>query len=323
MILVHKTGHLYVLFGAIRANDKLLCQVLHGNEPVSLVTKQALLEGGFQEVWCLEKTKGAGVPIHVGKTVVNIDKLWHNFGEVFPTDRWNARFDWRRWRDTTVILDKPTVSCRCVLPKMSGQTTLSPREAFDLRIATQATGITSMRNSVGLTFYEKGSGVSRRVQLTLIGSQRESMEVNPRTLDFGLMVPGKTSSRLICLCEKPADRFLLKKVDPGKLPITHRVETTRDKNGLATYRVNVELEAEKELPGEHRGELTFTTDSYVRPTVTVPVTFQVEPPVRAIPSVIALGTVAVGEPREERLRLVCRSGGRSTSKLKAGQTSVP
>ena len=51
-------------------------------------------------------------------------------------------------------------------------------------------------------------------------------------LDFGLMVAGKPSSRLICLREKPTDRFLLKEVDPGKLPIVHRVEMTRDKDGV-------------------------------------------------------------------------------------------
>ena len=59
---------------------------------------------------------------------------------------------------------------------------------------------------------------------------------------------------------------------------------------------------------KHREKLVLVTDSYVRPKVAVPVVFQIEPPLRAIPSVIALGTVAIGESRTERVQFVSRCG---------------
>ena len=166
VVLVNKTGHLYVLFGAIRVNDKLLCQVVHGNAPVSLLTKQALSEGGFQEAWQLEKTKGVGVPIHVGLATIEIDKLWNNLGETFPDKSRECSFHLKNVGDKTVILDKPAVSCQCTVPSLSEKMELVPGKTFDLKVETKVGTGRSLRNAIGLTFYEKGSGTPRRVELS-------------------------------------------------------------------------------------------------------------------------------------------------------------
>ncbi len=308
VVLLHKSGHLCVLFGAIRVNGKLLYQMIHGGEAVSLVTKQALLEAGFEEAWRFEKKAGAGVPIHVGSAVLDMDRLWHNFGEVFPDKPLEAKFRLKNVGNKTVVLGKALVSCQCTVPNLGERTTLAPGEALGITVATKPTGSTSLRNLVTLTFYEKGSGASRSVQLSLIGNQRESMEVTPTTVDFGLLVPGRRCRRLISLREKPTDRFLLKTIDPGKLPITHNVEVARDKDGLRTYRVTLDLSLNEGWSGECRGALQVATDSYIRPTITVPVRFEVEPPVRAIPSVISFGTLPVGESRQETVEFVSRYG---------------
>jgi hypothetical protein len=308
VILVHTTGHLYLLFGAIRVNDKLLCQIVHGDEAVSLVTKQSLLEGGFREAWRIYKKRGVGTPIHIGSAIIEIDSLWHNFGEVFPDKPLECTFRLKNVGDKTVILGKPTVSCRCIVPNLDKKTTLAPGKVLNLKVATQATGATSLRNSIGLTFYEKGSETSRQEQLSLIGSERESMEVTPTKLDFGLMTPGKPCSRSVTLREKPTDRFVVREVDPGTLPMAYRLNTTRDKDGLATYRIHLELNVGEERTEKCRGELVLTTDSYVRPKVRIPVEYQIAPPVETIPSVISLGTVVVGDIREQSVRFVSRNG---------------
>ncbi len=306
-VLVHKTGHLYVVFGAIRVNDELLCQLAHGNEPVSLLAKQTLSEGGFQEAWRFQK-KRARVPIHIGSAVLEVDRLWHNFGEVLPGTSPECEFHLENVGDKTVILDKPAVSCQCAVPNLREKAELPPSTRLALKVITKATGVASLRNTVMLTPYEKGTGKSRQLPLALIGSQRTAMEVTPTRLDFGQVVPGIASVRTVSLREKPADRFVLQQIDPGKLPIGHNVEMTKDKDGLATYRVHLELKVDETWSGEHREELKLTTDSRVRPEVTIPVVFRIEPPVRASRSVIALGTVVVGEPREERVELLSRSG---------------
>jgi len=315
VVFVHNSGHLYVLLGAIKVNDKLLCQVVHGGESVSLVTKRMLLEGGFQEAWRFEKKEGVAVPIHVGSTVIEIDKLWHNFGETLPDKSLECAFHLKNTGKNTVILDKPIVSCQCTVPDLGEKTKLASGGTLDLKILTKPASSTSLRNSVGLTFYEAGNGMSRRVQLALIGSQRESMEVTPTKLDFGIVVPGKVCSRVVSLREKPTDRFVLKEVGSGDLPLSHNVETTKDSNGLATYRVHLELNVKDESLGEQHGELVLSTDSDVRPKVTIPVLFKTESPLRATPSVISLGTVVVGDAREERVQLVSRSGEPVTAQI--------
>lgn len=305
--LVHKSGHLYVLFGAIEVNNKLLCQLVHGSEPVSLVTKQAILKGEFQEAWRFQKKEGAGIPIHIGNASIEIDKLWHNFGETFPDKSLECTFHLRNTGDRTVILDRPVVSCQCAVSDINNKTILAPGEVLDLRVSTKAVVSTSLRNSIELTFFEQGSGKPRKVSLALIGSQREPMEVTPAKLDFGLVIPGKTYSRTVSLREKPTDRFVLKGVDIGGLRMDHRVEVVRDRNGFATYRVNLDLKAD-DAGALEEGELTLTTDSFVRPKIVVPVRFRVEPPVRAVPSIVSVGTIPAGKSVERKVKLISRSG---------------
>lgn len=59
----------------------------------------------------------------------------------------------------------------------------------------------------------------------------------------------------------------------------------------------------------------ISTDSYVRPKVTIPIVFTMEPPLRAVPSVIALGTVFVGDAGEQRTQLVSHSGEPVTAQI--------
>lgn len=308
VVLVHKSGHLYVLFGAIQVNDKLLCQLVHGSEPVSLVTKQAILEGDFQEAWRLEKKEGTGVPIHVGNAVLEINKLWHNFGETFPDKSLACTFHLKNVGSKSVIIDKPVVSCQCTVPNLTAKTELAPGNVRDITFEIRPTGLTSLRNSVLLNIFEQGTGISRRINVSLIGSQRVSMEVSPEKLDFGLLAPGELCSRVACLREATTDRFVLENMDSGSLPISHKIERVKDKDGLSTYHIHLELRAETELTGKRQGKIILTTNSVVRPVVTIPVEYRIAPPIQAIPSVVSLGTIAVGEHREGRVQFVSRDG---------------
>jgi Protein of unknown function (DUF1573) len=308
VVLVHVSGHLYVLFGAIRVNDSLLCQVVHGNEAISLVAKHTLLESGFREAWCIEQKQGVGVPIHVGSALVEMNKLWHNFGEVFLDQPLTCAFRIKNIGDRSVILDKPVVSCTCTVPNLTDKVTLAPAQILDLEVQSASPGTTSLRNAIGLSFFDKGNGASRRVPLSLIGSRRVSMEVVPQQLDFGLMVPDKPVSRTVSLVEKPSDRFVLTKVDPGKLPILHEIDVARGRDGLATYKVHLKLSIDGKTSGAQRGEVALTTDSHTRPRITIPVTFQAARPVRAFPSVLSLGTIAPGEAHQSQVEFISRYG---------------
>jgi len=279
-VLVHKSGHLYSILGAIRVNEKMLCQVMHGNQSVSLVSKRALMEAQFQEAWRFARQAGAGVPIHVGSAVVEFDKLQHNFGEVLPGRQVECTFRLRNVGNMAVSIGKPNVSCQCTVPNLTRARELLPSESLDLVVTTKPTGSSSLRSSVFLNFGDKQGSDLRRVQLLLLGNQRTSMDVTPTRLDFGLMVPGKPTSRTVSLQEKPTDRFRLKDVYSGALPLTHSVETATDRDGLATVCIRLTLKSDDESPGEHEGRVTLSTDSALRPTIIIPVKYRIALPAR-------------------------------------------
>lgn len=306
-VLVDKKGHLYLILGVLNVDGEFMCQLVHGDMPVSLVSKAQITHAGFQEAWRLER-KAEGVPIHVGSGSVRINKVYHNFGEVNPDKKLECTFSLKNVGNTTLLLDKPRASCSCATTSALENTRLGPTETKVVGVAVQSTNAASQRYSVVLRFFEKGTGVSRQVELLLIASQRKSMEVAPARLDFGLVVSGRSYSRTVRMSEVPSDRFVLKKVDAGKLPIVHEIEATKDKDGLATYRIRLGLEVDDRWSGKHTGELGLTTDSHVRPQVTIPVEFEIAPLVRAIPSVVSLGSVVIGESRQERVRFVSRNG---------------
>jgi hypothetical protein len=308
VLLVHKTGHLYLLVGAIRVNDRLLCQVVHGNEGVSLFTKQVLLDGGFQEAWRLQKKEGVGVPIHVGAAVLELDKLRHNFGEFLPDKQLECTFQLRNVGDEVVILDKAFASCSCTAQNLTARMELAPGAIFDLKVGTHTRAASAMQNVVWFTVFEKGSGKSRRVEVWQLGSQRESMAVMPESLDFGGVAPGNRCTRSIRFSEVASDRFILTGIDVGKLPITHNISVAKDKQGFSTYRVDMELCPREQDVGEQTGIITFMTDSVVRPKVLAPVRYKVAPPVLAVPSVVSVGAVHAGDVGEQRIQIISRIG---------------
>lgn len=302
-VLVHENGHLHVLLGAIDVEGRLLCQVAHGGMPVSLLTKEQLGRAGFREAWRFTR-RVEGVPIHVGSATLQIDKVCHNFGEVKPEQKLESVFSVKNTGAKRVVVDKPITSCQCTVPSLKEPKELAPGERLDIQILGQSRNAASQSDTVFLKFFEKGTGVSSRVALHLFASQRGSMKVTPERLDFGRVVPGKSYSRVVRLEEVPTDRFVLQGVDPGGLPMRHEIREVRGKDGLMAYVIHLNLVAPEGKPGKKADKLTLATDSHVRSQVIVPVQYEIPPRVAAVPSVISLGTVRVGETREERIRLV-------------------
>lgn len=306
-VLAHENGHLHLLLGALDIDGQLMCQLVHGGMPVSLISKAQLLRAGFQEAWQFEKQM-EGVLIQVGSGRLRIDRVCHNFGEMKPDEELECAFALNNVGNVPLVLGNVRTSCTCTTTSALENTELGPAQTKDFGVTLRSTNQASQRHSVILTFFEKGTGVSRQAELLLFGSQRESMVVTLTKIDFGRVVPGKSYTRTVSIREVPTDRFVLKSVDLGELPIVHEVEVAKDKDGFATYRLHLELAVDEEWSGEHAEELSLTTDSHFQPKVTIPVLFRIEPPVRAIPSVISVGTVVVGEPREERVEFVSRCG---------------
>ena len=309
IVLVSRNDHLYLLLGAIEVDGELMCQILHGNSAVSLVARTHLLEAGMKEAWKLENAASA-VPLRIGNSSeLTANALLHNFGEVQPDEELHCRFQFTNTGHSTVILDKPRTSCRCTTTDLTNATELQPGRTKDLEVIMQATASPSMRESVLLTITEKGSDISRQQELILVASQRQLMTVTPRGLDFGTVTPDVTYDRTVRLSEVVADRFVIERIEADDVPITHEVEEVKHADGLRTYRIRLRLNVvDGSCSGKQVGKLNVSTNSRLRPLVTIPIEFAVAPRVRAEPSVVSFGAGTVGQTYHERVRIISTNG---------------
>jgi len=250
---------------------------------------------------------------------VTVSEVCHDFGVVTPGEELKTEFLLSNPGSTAVLLGEPGTSCRCTTTTPLKGLELGPGETRRFGVSVTPARVPAQRHSISLTFFEKGTGESKRVNLWLVASSPESAHWTPPSLDFGQVVPGKQYSRTVTISEVSADRFVLKKIDTDDLPLAHEVAESKDGDGLCTYRIRLTLKPDDSWSGEHAGELCLVTDSRVQPRVTIPVRFEIAPVVRAVPSVVSLGTAVVGELRERRVRLVSRSGEAVTVKI----VSVP
>jgi hypothetical protein len=307
-VLVHKKGHFYGLLGTIEINDVRFFQLIHGGSQVWLATSEQLERAGFIEVWKLGRTSSE-IPIPVGKNVLWVDNLYHNFGEVKPASEVTGVFNFRNGGDKTLILSKPETSCGCIVPNIDTATKIESGKSFLLKISLISSQSISTRQTVGMKCYEEGSGILQQFTLDLFANQRESMEIVPKSLDFGFVTPHEEVKRTVTLKEVPTDRFSISKINFGNLPLTCAMQEMTALDGMKYYQTELRFLLKNEkIEGKQRDEIVFITDSHQFPQIKIPVTYEVAPIVQAIPSIVSFGTVRVGEKNRTEVKFESRNG---------------
>lgn len=242
-----------MVLGAISIDGHLLYQVLHGNSTPSLVSTDHLLSADFVQGWRIEGTS-ALVKIRVGSAILQLKSLYHNFLEVKPDQRVECVFSLKNVGTSTLLLEKPQVSCSCIETGDSQPSSIAPNDTKTLSVALHPKG--SFHHAVALTLFDKGSPVPRRVTLDLLGVTRASMKITPKAVDFGVVVPGSSISRTVLLTEVPTDRFSILTVDTGSLPITWKTEESKDNNGLSSYLLRLGLNVAQACPHDTKARLS-------------------------------------------------------------------
>jgi hypothetical protein len=307
-VLVHKNGHLYGLLGTLDINGVRLYQLIHGASQVWLATLEQLERSGFVEVWQLERAKDE-VPIPVGKGTLWVDNLYYNFGEIKPASEVTCTFNLRNGGDKTIVLSKPETSCSCTISNIETIVKIEPSKLFLLEISLISSQSISTRQMVGMKCYEEGSGISQQFSLDLFANQRESMEIVPKSLDFGLVIPHEEVRRTVTFKEVPTDRFSVSKIDFGNLPLTYVIQEMVALDGMKYYQTELQFILKDErIEGKQHGEIMFITDSYQFPQVKIPVIYEVAPIVQAIPGIVSFGTVRVGEKNRTEVKFESRNG---------------
>lgn len=314
VFLIHENGHMYMLVGSIQVGDTQLCQVMHGIRPIQLFPKKQLEAMDFREAWQINKC-GEGVPVQVGPISVLLNKMYQNFGEVKDGELRECTFLVKNLGSEPIIVGKPLTSCVCTTTGIQSPVELATGQAKEFLVSYRATNQTSQKQTIMLPLTQKGlseNAMERAIHIPLVlfACQRQSMVVIPRVVEFGVLSPGRPCSRTLMLREVATDRFVVQDIDPGDLPVKHQIETETGEDGLAAYRVRLELEVGKEYSGQYTRNITLNTNSVVHSKLVVPVRFSVPPQVRVVPSVISLGTFSLGQSREAKLRFVSRDGER-------------
>lgn len=307
VLLVHRTGHLEVLVGALRTEAQVYYQVLHGEVGMRLARAEELRQGHFSEAWRIRGTNGP-VPVRVGASEVRLDKIYHNFGEVAAEQPMHCTFWVANAGPGPIVLERPASSCGCVVVRPAQTKELAPGQKLAVEVNARSNAATSQRHKVYLSFREPTTGLKTPLALEILACQRTSLNLAPNRLDFGQVSAAKTYEQTVRLEEVPTDRFEITAVQGGSLPVAWELEPPATANGLRQYRLRVRLRPQGLALGRHEGELRITTTSAIRPTITLPVRFEVLPAVRAIPSVVSVGTARLGQPQRQEVELLSDAG---------------
>ena len=324
IVLVHADGHLHLVVNDIHDNGVWSFQVVHGSGSPFFVRESEISSDAYSAVWLLpEGDWPPSVQHKVGGGCFELSKCIHSFGVTKPFSKHSVDIKLTNVGATELrIGDTPLTSCSCTVSEVIGGPVVLPGESATLRLSLETSNATSIRQEAIPEVFDVETGVLQRVPLLLCATQPKALEVTPTRLDFGRILPSDTGTRNVYLREADVDRFEIieKSIDVGQLPLTVKVSKRLLANDLNEYQLACVLDPAKASPGRHSGKLQIMTTSSLRPSVAIPITFEIGSPVKAVPPSFALGVATVGTTSSGHVRL--RSNG-SAGPLSASLVREP
>jgi hypothetical protein len=306
--LADKNGHLHILLGTVEAADGALYQVAHGNSEIALVRPRTISPVTYPRAWKFEG-EIRSVPLRIGSGVLLASELDHNFGGIKPSEQLTTIFTFTNIGSVPLVFGEPESSCSCTVASAIKGTVLKPSDSADLKVSVATSNTASLRQLVNLPVSEFEGNASRTVHLTLVGSQRNFKQISPGAIDFGVVARGQSCGRNVRLTETPHDRFRIRGIDHGSLPITSKRTEGDSPNGLRTYDVALMLCSTEYKPGPHQGFVTLLTDSAHGSEVRLPVRYDLARAISVTPATIAFGEVDLEAPHHAIVRISPVDGG--------------
>jgi hypothetical protein len=137
-----------------------------------------------------------------------------------------------------------------------------------------------------------------------MGTQIASLAVVPSVLDFGTVRAGTDIKRHLRISESAHDRFAIKSIDTGNIPLEYSMSTRQNAEGLRDYILNFTLSQKDDSTPENARLVTVHTDSHLNPEVKVPIAYRVLADLQVSPQVIAFGTFSVKASSERTIKLM-------------------
>ena len=300
-LLIDRAGHFCGLHGVIEVDGKRFSQVTHGDFGLQLLPEESMTNGNFRETWICQNNRGV-VHIPLGEAILAVDGTIRNFGEVLPLAELSASFKFQNCSAHAIVLCKPQTTCGCVVPSMDGNATLLPGENYDLRISIQSGTSESFTQKVHMKCWDTETGKSRDFSLELFGNRRAAMVIEPRSLKFGTVREGKTSSRTLFLIETKTDRFRVESLSCDDANLKWEQTRREYDNHLSRYDFLFTIKAGKRY-GRSTGQIEILTTSKQYPVVKIPIEYTVEPPFSLTPKLLTFEKVTVGETKSLPVKL--------------------
>ena len=145
-ILVHSSGHLYVVIGVVEIDGQAQVQLVHGNEPAVLASKREILDGGFREAWRLERGPQR-ISIAVGSAKLEIDAIVQSLGEVHHEEPSETAFLLHNAGNVPLLLVRAESSCSCTTVGGAVGTRLSQGDSYKMTVGLRGNNSPTQRQS--------------------------------------------------------------------------------------------------------------------------------------------------------------------------------
>ena len=302
LVLRDASGHILTVLGTSTVEGQTLFETVHGNGNLSILTRNWLLDGDIRSAWQVSKSEPSPVPIHVGTTVLQAERLLHYVGATRNGERLSCKVRFKNTGPLPVVLNRPSASCSCTIIDMTERKQLLPDATLEFGVSTESRGTPTLRATVTLLAYESGSGRSREIKFTILGYEPAQRGFYPHMIEFGSITAGSTATQTITYKETPTNRFHVAEVDCDDRAVRHTLETVTDTEGLSTYLLRFVLSPSGRDAAEHQGTVRVRTEGITTKTDLIPFHCAIVPSLRVSPQVVAFGPIPVGQSRRATVR---------------------
>ncbi len=217
-------------------------------------------------------------------------KKLHDYGTVARASKQVAIFEFVNPTKQTMTLGGVRASCGCAEPKILNRT-VKPGEKGKIQVNFNTIRFVGERKATITVSINQPSWTE--VQLTIKGTIRQDIVVNPGKVDFMTINSGKEMSKEFDILYAGSELWKIKSFSSSNPNLKVELKETQRSNGRVNYRAKVTL-ADKQSAGYLTDQIVFETNDNRLQKFPVSVSGYVKPTVEA-PEILSIGEVKQGD----------------------------
>ncbi len=310
-VIVAESGHAAVVTCVLTDDhDRVCLQILESRSRCCLETVERLQKAGFREAWICD-SGSADVEFQVGGATAMVDRLLIPMGRIKPASAIPATFRIFNTGTQPIVIGRIRPSCGCTSVSPMDEIDLEPGALQEFQVEVSSGDSGSCVHYIELSLFEKGTGQTSSLRVTLCGTVLNSFTLAPGSLDFGTLdgLSRDPATRVIRFTESDSDRFEIISVTAQDSPLDLRWHRTQPSDGSrGNYVVIAECRPEEMEPGDFQGEITVRTTSVRRERAVIPYRGTVRSNFDVIPGVTAFGIVSHGSEEVRQIVITPETG---------------